>query len=204
MKADKKPEDTEVKLKPLTFKEREFCEYYTADSRGNGSKAAIKAGYAVKSAKVTASRLLTKANVKAYIEQCHKDTEKLAGISRLRNAQELAAIAYSSMASMHNTWIDLKVFEELTEEQKAAIESTEHWTETRSIETPNGKEVLDITMTRVKIKLWSKLVALDAIAKMFGYYEPDKMDINGSMITKHAPISPAEIAAISNTLNNEL
>jgi phage terminase small subunit len=51
----------------LTERERRFVEAFMGTCAGNGAKAAIKAGYARGSAKVTASRLLTKANVRAAI-----------------------------------------------------------------------------------------------------------------------------------------
>lgn len=47
-------------MQKLTERERKFVLFYD----GNGAQTAIKAGYSKKSAKVTASRLLTKANVK--------------------------------------------------------------------------------------------------------------------------------------------
>ena len=48
-------------------KQQRFCEEYVIDS--NGTQAAIRAGYAANSANVTASRLLTKANVRERVDQ---------------------------------------------------------------------------------------------------------------------------------------
>lgn len=55
----------------LTPKERAFIHAYTTDAAGNGTLAARAAGYKGKaeSLKVTASRLLTKANVRAALEK---------------------------------------------------------------------------------------------------------------------------------------
>lgn len=52
----------------LSERERRFVEAYMGRSKGNATKAAVAAGYATNSAKVTASRLLSKANVRAAIE----------------------------------------------------------------------------------------------------------------------------------------
>lgn len=60
--------DSQPPLKPLTNKERKFVFKYI-ELNLNGNKAAIAAGYAPKSARVTASRLLTKANIKAAVEE---------------------------------------------------------------------------------------------------------------------------------------
>jgi phage terminase small subunit len=49
------------KVKKLTSKEHRFISEYLKDS--NGSQAAIRAGYSVKSSRVTACKLLTKANI---------------------------------------------------------------------------------------------------------------------------------------------
>lgn len=50
----------------LSPKQQRFVAEYLID--GNGTQAAIRAGYAEGSAKVTASRLLTKANIAAAVE----------------------------------------------------------------------------------------------------------------------------------------
>lgn len=53
--------------KTLNLKQKAFCEHYAACL--NGAKAAILAGYSERSAKETASEILTYPNVKAYIKQ---------------------------------------------------------------------------------------------------------------------------------------
>lgn len=55
-------------MKPLSERERRFVEAYMGKAAGNATKAATLAGYAKGSAKVTASRLLTKANVRTAID----------------------------------------------------------------------------------------------------------------------------------------
>ena len=45
-----------------------------------------------------------------------------AGITALMIASEHAKIAFSSIAHLHNTWISLKEFETLTEDQKTCIQ----------------------------------------------------------------------------------
>ena len=51
----------EEKDKPLTNKQRRFCEEYVID--WNGTRAAIAAGYSEKSAREQASQNLTKLNI---------------------------------------------------------------------------------------------------------------------------------------------
>lgn len=54
-------------MSEVTGKLRLFCNYYVDDTKQNGEAAAIKAGYAEKSAAQQASRFLARPEVKAYI-----------------------------------------------------------------------------------------------------------------------------------------
>lgn len=59
----------------LSPKERAFVVAYLGDAAGNASKASILAGYAPKSAAVTGSRLLRKANIAAHLAKTRADIE---------------------------------------------------------------------------------------------------------------------------------
>lgn len=62
-------------MKKLNPKQKRFCEEYIIDL--NASAAAVRAGYTEKSARVTASKMLTNANIEAYIQSLSaKHTEK--------------------------------------------------------------------------------------------------------------------------------
>lgn len=67
----------------MTNKQKRFCEEYLIDC--NAAQAAIRAGYSEKTAKVVAAKLLTKANLRAYID------EKLTKLSSIKiaNAEEV-------------------------------------------------------------------------------------------------------------------
>lgn len=152
----------------LTEKERIFCHEYIID--WNGSRSAREAGYSEKTCAVIAFENLTKPYINQYIEFIKNDFEKEAGISKLKQLNELYKIAYSTIAHLHNTWIELKEFETLTNDQKASIESIETKIEQRTVD----KELIDIKL--VKIKLYSKTIALDQINKMMGYNEAEKIN----------------------------
>ena len=80
-------------MSKLTDKQKAFCREYVID--WNGSRAYKVAYPDVKSdetARANASRLLTNANVKTYIEEIQKDLAKLAGISALSNIKHLTDI----------------------------------------------------------------------------------------------------------------
>jgi phage terminase small subunit len=154
----------------LTESQKVFCREYIFD--WNATRAYQKAypESTYEAAISSGSRLLTKAKIQKYCTDIQQDLEKLAGISRLQVITEHKKIAYSSIAHLHNTWITRKEFDELTDDQKAAIESIE--TSTRKIgDTPFEVET-------IKIKLYSKQKSLDSINKMLGYDAAQKVQIS--------------------------
>lgn len=178
MSEEKKYTLSELKKK-LTDKERIFCHQYIID--WNGSRAAREAGYSDKTRAEIASENLRKPHIKQYIEFIKDDIEKESGVSKLRQINELAKIAYSSIAHLHDTWIELKAFESLTNEQKEAIESIETKTEQKqsyNFET-DKKEMIDVKM--VKIKLHPKIAAIQEINKMMDYHSAEKHEHSGSV-----------------------
>ena len=162
----------------LTEKQRIFCNEYILD--WNGTRAAIKAGYSEKTANVIASENLTKPYIQAYIKDLQADIEKIAGVSRLRVINEHIKLAFSSIAHLHNTWIELSEFEKLTADQKSCI--SEISTQTRIELRGDRDDKTEIQVDYVKIKLYDKQKALDSISKMLGYDAATKMEVKGSLI----------------------
>src|SRR6476620_8976842 len=72
-----------------------FVDEYMKDR--NGTQAAIRAGYSLKSAKVTACRVLTNANVKAEIARCIDAYTRTAGIQVVDLLLEMKSIAFSDL-----------------------------------------------------------------------------------------------------------
>lgn len=101
-----------------------------------------------------------------------------AGISRLRVLNEHMKIAFSSIADLHNTWIKRKDFESLTNEQKSIIAEIDTKIRTEYEYNPDAKEREPISVEYVRIKLFDKQKALDAISKMLGFDAPIKFDGN--------------------------
>lgn len=164
----------------LDAKQIRFCEEYCVDF--NGTRAAISAGYSKRSAHDTANRLLKKTEIQEHIGEIKHETEKRLGISRDRVARELARIAFSDVTSFFNDDGDFKKFSELTEDQRAVLSSLE----VEELFEGKGADKVKVGLLR-KIKVWDKKAALDSLAKMFGYNEPDKVtgeiNLNGAKIT---------------------
>ncbi len=70
---DQIPPESSPEGKGLTNKQIQFCREYLVDF--NGAQAAIRAGYAVKSARVTACNILKSEKVDAYLKKLLKDAE---------------------------------------------------------------------------------------------------------------------------------
>jgi len=79
----------------MSPKHQLFVDEYLKDR--NATQAAIRAGYSPKSAKVTACRLLTKANVKAEIARRAEEHARTAGIQVVDLLLEMKAIAFSDL-----------------------------------------------------------------------------------------------------------
>jgi phage terminase small subunit len=161
----------------LTEKQKLFCEYYIED--WNATKAAIRAGYSEKTAKVIGCQNLTKINVKDYIEEIQLDLEKISGLSKLKVLNEHKKIAFSTIAHLHNTWIELKEFEAISDEHKQCIKKIERKINIKSTYNPQTEEYDEYEVEFVKIELYDKLKSLDSINKMLGYDVPQKVEHAG-------------------------
>lgn len=175
--AKKKPTKKTTKL---TDKQKRFCKEYIIDS--NAKKAAIRTGYSVKTAESQGSRLLSNVKVKEKIKQLQVKASEKYGISMQRLVDEYKALALTTSADLME-YVDemvliepetdtkpavykkvrkayLKPHSELSEKQRAAIQTIK--------ETNQG----------VEIKLHDKKGALDSLTKILGGFV-DKHEIGG-------------------------
>lgn len=113
----------------INDKQERFCKEYIIDF--NATKAAIRAGYSVKTAENQASRLLSFDKIKKYIDNLKKPIEKKLEITRERIANNFLKYAEIN---------------------------------------PDG----DIVKTSDVLK------ANEQLSKMFGLYEPEKLNLNHS------------------------
>lgn len=176
MSSEEKKYTLEELQKKLTKKECIFCHQYIID--WNGARSAREAGYSEKTCAVIASENLTKPYINQYIDFIKNDFEKEAGISKLRQLNELKLIAYSSIEHLHETWIKFEDYEKIKKDNPGilrAIEGTESKTEFRTVE----KSVVEIKY--IKLKLYPKISAITEINKMQGYYEAEKINISGGV-----------------------
>jgi phage terminase small subunit len=163
----------------LTEKEEAFCNAYLIDF--NGAKAARMAGYSESSAKEIASQNLTKLHIRARITELRQQMGKAYNVTRERIAQELARIGFLDIRNVFDEQGRLKDPREWSDEEAAAI---------AGLETEQTFEGYgdDRTWTGYlkKVKLTDKRAALDSLAKLMGYNEPEKHELIGQLgITWH-------------------
>lgn len=110
------------------------------------------------------------------VKELREEVAKKSTITKDRVLAEFGKIGFSTIAHLHNSWIEQKEFDKLTEDQKACIKSISTRVEHRI----TNEEPVEVSY--VKIELYDKLRALDSINKMLGYNEPTKMDINHNLL----------------------
>lgn len=174
--------------KELTPSQKLFCHEYIFDWNGARAYKIAYPGVKDETARANASRLLTYANVQAYCKELCENDERYTGISRRMIILEHKKIATSSIAHLHNTWIQRKEFENLTDEQRACI--AEIQTQTRMERNPiEGGEAIQVDF--VKIKLYDKQKSLDSISKLLGFNAAEKLDVKVEDNVKSFVIEPA-------------
>lgn len=165
----------------LTEKNKIFCREYILDWNGSRAYKVAYHGITDGSARARAVELLTNINIQSYIESIQIELEKIAGISRLRIINEHIKLAFSSIAHLHDTWIERKEFELLTDEQKACIAEIDTKTQ-KKIEwewdnEEGKKKPVPYEVEYIKVKLYDKQKALDSISRMLGYDAATKLDL---------------------------
>lgn len=137
----------------LSDKRKRFCEEYIKDL--NGSEAAIRAGYAKKTCRQSAHELLTIPDVIDYIEKMQAKIAKRNEITVDELIQDLVEMKNLDVADLYD-------------EDGLSIDISQLPASfTRCIQ-----EVIE-TKSGLKIKFYSKLDAIEKLAKHLGFYEKD-------------------------------
>ena len=140
--------------RPLTPKQKCFVEEYLVDL--NATQAAIRAGYSERTADVQGPRLLGNVRVRDALQEAFQKRSKRTDITADRVLQEYARIGFGDIREVVEWEADkvtMKPSEDLTDDVAAAIGEVQ--------QTSNGD---------LKVKLHSKVTALDAMAKHLGMF----------------------------------
>lgn len=91
------PTPKEIKRRELTSKQKRFCEEYLIDL--NATQAAIRAGYTEKSARVTACKMLTNANIEQKISELMEERAELTSVNAQWVINSLKSVADRCMTA---------------------------------------------------------------------------------------------------------
>lgn len=152
----------------MTAKMIKFCQEYCVD--GHITKAAIRAGYSEDTAYSTGSENMKKPEIQKYIEELQADAVKAAKITREKIALTLANVAFVDVRKFYTPESKLKDVKKIDKETATAlvgIDVDELW--------ERGEEGMEQTGVTKKIKLASRLQAIDMLNKMGGFYAPEKV-----------------------------
>lgn len=146
----------------LNTKRQAFCQEYLRDS--DATKAAIRAGYARKSASSIGSDLLKDPEVMIYLEVLRKEVAEAAKVESTRVLEELAKVGFSKITSVVS-WdadgnLELVGSADLKEAELASIASIKR--------TKEGV---------IEVKMHPKVEALDKLARALGMYN-DSINLN--------------------------
>lgn len=175
--------------------------------RPNATRAALEAGYSERSAHTTGSDLLKNPEIDAAIKE---HLARVLDVTADRVRQEIAAVAMADLRDV-TEWGVRKVKIGFDADGKrlppdqimdavTVIEVDEpHIRPVDSDELPAhiAAAVSEVSLGKdgFKVKMHSKLQALDMLSKMLGYYAPERHEITGpggKPIELDANVSPAE------------
>ena len=137
----------------LSPKQTRFAQEYLIDL--NGKRAAIRAGYASRSAEVQASRMLRNAKVQKALEAAMQARSRRTEVSSDQVLEELAKIAFANFRDYWPKEGETLDLHRLDRDRTAAIE------ELTVVETVRG----DVLHRRTRLKMHDKLAALTNLAR---------------------------------------
>lgn len=147
----------------LSDQRKRFVEEYLIDL--NGTQAAIRAGYSVKTAQEQASRLLSNVMVQDAISKAMAARSKRTGVNQDRVVLELAKIAFVKMTDVVDS--NGRIREDATDDDLACIESIKY----KESDNEFGGSV------EREVKIASKLKALELLGKHLGMWN-ERMNVN--------------------------
>jgi len=151
----------------LKQKQETFCvEYF---EKGNAVEAALQAGYKGHGIRVTASRLLTKANIQARIAELREEVKSAAVMNVQERMERLTEIARASMIDFvgmgqDGAWFNI----DKTNLNNVAIQSIQS-------KTVLGKEGADDAVF-IRVNLHDPIKAIDLLNKMDKIYTDGYQD----------------------------
>ena len=169
--------------KTLTTKQTRFCEEYVVD--GNGTGAAIRAGYSRHTAQVIASQNLSKVMVAARIRELLDAVAQRAAVTATKTLTAIADIAFSDVAELFDDEGKLLHPNELSEGTRGAV---------AHVRLGKNAGDADGPLRTVEVVFADKLAALEKLARHLGLYERDNRQSADGMRSEYEGL-PTELRA---------
>lgn len=164
----------------LNPKLRHFADEFLANGR-NGKRAAIAAGYAEKSAEVTASRLLRNAKVDAYITAREKALQRKLELRQENVLELLRDMAFADFGELYDENNTLKPVKDWPLALRRLVAGVEVFEEFEG----SGEERTQIGLTK-KVKLLDRVKVLEMAMRHFGLFKSDNEQVGGSIADRLA------------------
>lgn len=150
----------------LTHQQIVFCLEYLKDE--NGTRAAIEAGYAKKSAAAQASDLLSRPKIQAEIKRRSERVLQKIEVRVEDVVREYARIAFLDLKGAYDESGKLLHPKDMTEDVRRAISSVDVLEEFEG----TGREREQIGFTK-KLRTWDKIKALEALGRYTNMFTPE-------------------------------
>lgn len=165
----------------LTDKQKKFVNEYLIDL--NATQAAIRAGYSEKTARSIGQRLLTNVDIQSDIQKRQTALQEKTEITQERVLRELSKIGFASLTDYLSYKTAMRQVD--TDSNGEPVYDWAMIVDAMESEQVDGAPIQEVSIGRdgtFKFKLYSKLDALDKIARHLGMYSEQKEDEGESVV----------------------
>lgn len=179
----------------LTDKQEKFCREYleTLNASESYRRAYNCENMNTQTIARKAGELINTPKVSARLDYLREHAAEAANISLQRIIKEHARIAFSDATRVRSGWYTLKEFNDLTEDERACIKSVE--TKQRKTMNEDGERVIE---EWVKVQVYDKQKALDALCNILGYNSPQKLEGDFRLTGLKVEVIDQDAAALLN------
>jgi phage terminase small subunit len=179
----------------LSEREKMFCEYYLGSANKNATQAAISTGYAEKTARATASRLLTNVNIKKYLDNHAAPLLEALGITQERVLRERANMAFTNLTDLVDNEWRLKNKDQIDPKHYAALNQVT--IKEKVLMQQGDEEGGGIVLSReISYKIADKDKSLAVLEEMTGLTKPKAIEGTG-------PVQNNFFGDINNYINSK-
>lgn len=185
----------------LTNTQKLFCQEYLKLGM-NGTQAYLKVYKSCKkeeTARTNASRLLTNANIKKYIEELQTKVEEKAIVNINMIVEELAAIAFADRTKISKN-VRNKILDRKEDGNEVVYyEDNVVFAETDELDEKTKKIIAGYKKTQsgFAVETYDKMKALELLGKYLGMFKDDAPTINNNIINPYSNLSEEELRKLA-------